>query len=169
MEVEHQSWFSSPYHAWCVTFLVSAGWVSTQLTPELEERYMYVWQELMQWYKVEGGGLLEHIVTSKEVWVHYSWPEMKGQAKNCGITALPPSKISGICRKSDSDTILGLPRSTCRVNSVSNCDHLRNYLTPPIYSVPVFCCSMMTLGAILPVWQLSQSRGASFILCTCLT
>jgi len=45
---------------------VSAGWVLTQLTPELKESYMHVWQEIMGRYKVEIGGLLKHIVARKE-------------------------------------------------------------------------------------------------------
>jgi len=46
---------------------------------------------------VEVGGLLKHIVASKESWVYCSQPEMKGQAKKHGITAPSPRKKS-VCR-----------------------------------------------------------------------
>jgi uncharacterized protein (DUF2267 family) len=57
--------------------IVSARWVTRQLTAELKERHVDAYQELLKRFEAEGDGFLERIVMGNETWVHYHQPETK--------------------------------------------------------------------------------------------
>jgi len=50
---------------------VSARWVPRQLTAELKERSVDVYQKLLKRFEAEGDGFIGRIVTGDETWVHY--------------------------------------------------------------------------------------------------
>jgi hypothetical protein len=44
-------------------------------TPELKERRVNVFKDLLKSYQTEGGAFLQRVVTGDESWAHYSQPE----------------------------------------------------------------------------------------------
>jgi histone-lysine N-methyltransferase SETMAR len=147
---------------------VSARWVPRQLTHELKERHVDACQERLRRYETEGDGFLQRIVTVNESWVHHFQPETKKASKEWRHSSSPkPKKFR--TQASAGKVMLTLfwdhrdplvkhyMSKGTTVTSATYCDLLRNHLNQQSdqnvvdCSVLVSCCSITTLGLILPV------------------
>jgi len=89
---------------------VCAGWVPKRLTPEMKERRVGAFQELVRRCEADEA-FLRRIVTGDESWVHFYEPEGKRQSMEWRHTSSPKPKI---CRQSHVDFLLELQRADLR-------------------------------------------------------
>jgi hypothetical protein len=71
-------------------------------------------QVVLRQYGTQDGCLLKRIVTGDESWFDYYQPSTKKVDKEGRHSSLPRILYADICRKSETDAILGSSRPTCR-------------------------------------------------------